>query len=64
MNARGGVSPEKPHAYLLRFACCRVRMAACHAAVNLATVDVCAIHSRKILLKSCPAGFMLLCLTL
>jgi len=58
---------EKPHAYLLRFACCRVRMAACHAAVDLATVDVCAICSRKIrkiLLKSCLAGFLLLCLTL
>jgi len=54
LHARGGVSSEKPHAYLLRVACCSMRMAACRAAVHLATVDVCAIHSRKILSCGLP----------
>jgi len=40
LHARGGVSSEKPHAYLLRVACCSVCMAACRAAVHLAKVDV------------------------
>jgi len=47
---------RKPHAYLLRVACCSVCMAACRAAVHLATVDVCAIRSRKILSCGLPAA--------
>jgi len=56
LYALGGVSSEKPHAYLLRVACCSVCMAACRVAVHLATVDVCAIRSRKILSCGLPTA--------
>ena len=57
LYALGGVSSEKPHAYLLRVACCSVCMAACRVAVHLTTVDVCAIRtSRKILSCGFPAA--------
>jgi len=56
LHARGGVSSEKPHAYLLRVACCSVCMASCHDAVHLTTVNVCAIRSRKILSCGLPAA--------